>query len=287
MYHRKMTIRFIIKGLDMASKKILVSGCSFTDGALWPELVFSNATIDNIGKAGAGNHYISRSTVSKVIQNHYDKVFILFSGVNRVDLPVPSNIHTANVSKNLKYAQKIDDVIYFFSGGDKWSQQIVKNYKNIKDSDWPEIFSIDDFLNLDDTIKHECIDKQIIKNNEQTMDLEKLLNLTFLINYLRGHESSLSQITYENLLFPILMLEKLNIDYNFGFIYDPFDTNFQSTMGILNKNDPRHKFINWNRYIPIFPLEISMKYNFTDDGFHLNKEGQNFFAKKLIEFGLK
>jgi hypothetical protein len=72
--------------------KILISGCSFTkwpeypDGpnTCWPRYITGHE-ITNIGEAAAGNQYICDSIIQETLQNKYDMVLVMWSGVSRLD----------------------------------------------------------------------------------------------------------------------------------------------------------------------------------------------------------
>jgi hypothetical protein len=72
--------------------KILVSGCSFTKwpeypggpNTCWPGYI-TNHNITNVGEAAAGNQYICDSVIQETLQNDYDMVLVMWSGVSRLD----------------------------------------------------------------------------------------------------------------------------------------------------------------------------------------------------------
>lgn len=79
--------------------KILTSGCSFTQWALypggpntcWPRWLGeldSEYQIKNVGEAAAGNQFICDSVIREIIYNpkeKYDHVLVMWSGVSRLD----------------------------------------------------------------------------------------------------------------------------------------------------------------------------------------------------------
>jgi len=67
--------------------KILTNGCSFTANShykTWPYLLSTDA-LKNIAQHSAGNRWICDSTVAELIENNYDMVLIMWSGLSRVD----------------------------------------------------------------------------------------------------------------------------------------------------------------------------------------------------------
>lgn len=275
-------------------KSVLVSGCSFTANASWPQQIFPGHDIVNLARFAAGNRYISHSVVSHCLRHRPDKVFILFSGINRFDLSLPLNDFTRDLGRQLRYIGIVDEIMYFFGGGDtvlsgdgasdKWTQQLIDNYIRIKDTAWPDIHSIDDFFGLPTAIREECMAQNLCYNGDT---LYSLLENACMINYLTNNQASMSQHTYDHMLYVLNTLQNLDIDYHFGFIHNPFDQTFQRVLGNLDPEDVRYKHVRWDRFIPVFPFEIALRSpQYSDDGFHLNAHGQTVFAQQLLEHGL-
>lgn len=76
--------------------KILISGCSFTQwpespggpNSCWPRYLGeldNNYQITTVGEPAAGNQYISDSVVRATLENDYDMVLVMWSGVSRLD----------------------------------------------------------------------------------------------------------------------------------------------------------------------------------------------------------
>lgn len=71
--------------------KILVSGCSFTEGK-WPHYLANLGYITNVAKAGFGNQYISDSIViNHAIDHTFDLTLVMWSGLTRRDAVVENN----------------------------------------------------------------------------------------------------------------------------------------------------------------------------------------------------
>lgn len=76
--------------------KILISGCSFTQwpqypggpNICWPKHlkhINPEYEITSVAEAAAGNQYISDSIIQGTLQNEYDLVLVMWSGVSRLD----------------------------------------------------------------------------------------------------------------------------------------------------------------------------------------------------------
>jgi hypothetical protein len=260
--------------------RVLVSGCSYTQGAIWPQLVYPGAEIINLGRSGAGNTYISDSIVDAIDKYHdIDQVFVLFSAVNRSDIVVPNTPIIRKFLEEYRYGQVLNNQCYIFSGGDKYTKQILRNYKNIKSETWPEIDNIDDYLSLSYDIRKECQEHKIF--NFDMYGLTGMLQHVMMLNYL-DNKSFLSDKTYLSVKRCIDTLENADIPYQFSFIYNPWNKNLSSQLGILEKHSKLRKQINWDKYVDFTPFEFCLKHQLlADDMFHLSQLGETAWAEKL------
>lgn len=72
--------------------KVLISGCSFSKwpefpggpNICWPRYI-TERQIVNIAEPAAGNQYICDSVIQETLQNRYDMVVVMWSGVSRLD----------------------------------------------------------------------------------------------------------------------------------------------------------------------------------------------------------
>lgn len=75
----------------MQGKNVLVNGCSFSRGPIsWPYHLQKelNFNLVNLALSGAGNKYIHDSTISELSRRSYDRVFIMWTGLQRNDIQV-------------------------------------------------------------------------------------------------------------------------------------------------------------------------------------------------------
>ena len=71
--------------------KILANGCSFSRGpTAWVNHIakWLDADLVNLAQAGAGNTYISRTSMAELQLRSYDLVLIMWSGLERADMQV-------------------------------------------------------------------------------------------------------------------------------------------------------------------------------------------------------
>lgn len=264
------------------SNHIVVSGCSYTEDAVWPKLLFPDSEIANLGKSGAGNRYISESIIRSLDPDDLPNlVFALFSGINRSDVVLPASPGAAALAIDYKYHARVGESIYFFSGGDKYNRQIVDNYNRIKDQNWSKVHCFDDFLELPMHVKQECLDKQIV--SWTGWDVEQMLHCAFVTQYL-SNTNFLQEQTYYAIISLQNCLERYQVPYYFGFVYNPWDRDYQELFGCLDKKNRLYDRVNWDKFINVFPFETGMEFGLLcDDNIHLTPTGQKVWADIVVK----
>ena len=91
--------------------KTLLVGCSFLS-----RLQIENSNIKIIGKAGAGNQVLAQLVYHEVAKSDYDQVCVLWSGINRIDIPIGIDLHQV-LGHKYHFCTDIDDTVWYFSGG--------------------------------------------------------------------------------------------------------------------------------------------------------------------------
>jgi hypothetical protein len=266
--------------------KILVSGCSFTKSQPWPNLLFSpkNYSIKNVAVGEAGNYYISNSVTANL---HYcpDFVFVLWSGLNRNELRVPN----ANIFKkfnqrysNYKTMQVENSLFYLSGGGLDVESGWLAGYNNIKGPDWPEIYTLDDWFNLPQNLKTECLQHKIhLSAANGNENLAEYYHQYFLLQNLVDDQKYRSELTFQNVMNCHNLLEKLNIPYRFSFIYDIFSPYHQRSLGQADKTT-YYDYIDWSKFISLTPYEYGIKNDYLDiDNFHLVNEGYSQWGTEV------
>ena len=122
-------------------KKLIVSGCSFTDKNFesmsspdydcsfpkWPELLANKLNMDcvNLGANGAGNNYIYSTILEEVTRTPKDEIGMVlaaWSQVNREDFQIYANVrpnfsHADKFDKNMVWRNKrigrLGDIFYY------------------------------------------------------------------------------------------------------------------------------------------------------------------------------
>jgi len=226
-------------------KQILVSGCSFTEYAEWPRVLFPDCEIHNTGRIGAGNEYIARSVIDTVTHSTVDYVTILWSGLRRVDLSLSKKLEKTELDQWL-YKGTTKHSVILFSGGD-WTQK----------------------TNIDNLWPHPGLDA-FYKMKYQGKDQNFLIEQSLLWVMLCQMFLEQNNIKY-----------KFSFIYN---PFDP-PLDEPSLGPKIKKNHPYLASINWKNYIDITPLEYAIRCNGLDqDGFHPTQKTMNNWAQSIQHF---
>lgn len=276
----------------MSKKKFLVTGDSYTQGCLWPSVLYEHYNVINVGKAACGSVYMSDSILGEIdLDDPPSHVFVLWGCINRYDVKLPSNKVTDFFLSNKQYFARIKDTCYYFTGGDHYNDIISKNYKNIKSSTWPSVDGVEDYLLLPEWIQKECHDKGIFDFSLYSIDgiVKNFSMLQFPLNQQYLEDQTLySMIHCQN------FLKANNIPYNFSFVADPFSTPMKSVanlidvnkfFGSIQKTNPLNKKIDWSRYILLNPYNFAVAHDYLqDDLMHMTEQGQEKWANAIRKF---
>lgn len=96
---------------------LVVSGCSFIDNDTMPGVLTQYATdhgrnICNLSRGGAGNFYIGQSVLTTI--GRASGVFILWSGLHRIDIALPKQLHAQLKDCNVT---DVGNDLWFHCGG--------------------------------------------------------------------------------------------------------------------------------------------------------------------------
>jgi hypothetical protein len=271
----------------MATKnKILVSGCSFITSKPWTEIVWPDADVTNMAKSGASNRWISDSIISTVdLAEKPDFVFILWSGLNKMDLVLPRSTEVLQLAKQWKFYGELDNCVYLFDGGDHLNWYIEKNYNNIKENRWPEVKNFADFWKLDRPIREQCIQQKLFDFLPvDSNNLESLLASVFSLYRLNENTDFINDVSLRAISECCTFLEYHNIPYRFGFAGDFFADYADSFLikGKIKQSNIHFGRIPWHNYVKLSAYEFGLKHNLiAPDGLHLTDDGILEWAKKL------
>jgi hypothetical protein len=264
--------------------KLLVSGCSYTNNQTWPSFLFApkKYKVVNLGKQGAGNDYIANSVMFNA-DTKPDFVYVLWSGINRTDFRVPnSNIFAKTLVGNYE-STVIGNSRYFLNGhGVNPDKGWLAGYNDIKLPEWPEIASLQDWFDLPEDIKLECLQHKIyLSSHGGKENTAAFCHQYYLTQQLDINREYRSERTFQNLVNCFNMLDKFNIPYRFSFIYDIWNKNEWYGHGVAIK-DKYYNFVDWGKFINLPPYQYGIKYDLlSQDGYHLTDAGMNQWAGEI------
>ena len=140
--------------------KTLILGDSFADQYTteWHPVLFDNYEV--IAKGGVDNNWISRSCVHELLHNKYDYVFVMFTGLHRTSIAMPTD-NVPDYYFSFPITDKPNDLHYIQSGG------FNGTWKNL-DSDFFNIFK-----------------KQYINNNSNFFTNLSMYSVVSTISFLK------------------------------------------------------------------------------------------------------
>jgi len=102
-----------------AMNSVLIAGCSFVGvaaGYLNPAPSINHTRFKFFDAPAAGNRAIAARVRHELFRNSYDHVVVLWSGINRVDVPVSRKTHI-RTPNDYRYVSVMEDWVWYHSGG--------------------------------------------------------------------------------------------------------------------------------------------------------------------------
>ena len=266
--------------------KLLVSGCSYTENASWPKILFGDRVgeILNPAKAGAGNNYISNSVTYHAPAFQPDFVYILWSGINRIELRTSNTNLFRSYGAIARYRQvELGNSIYYLSGHALDPEYgWLAAYNIIKDKSWPEINNLQQWFDLPEKIKKECLNHKIyLSSYGGKENSAAFCNQYFLMQNLVEDRLYQSELTFQNIVNCCNLLEKLRVPYRFSFIYDIWNKNEFRAHGRAMK-EFYYSQIDWTKFIDLPPYNFGVKHDLLgEDDYHLTDEGMTLWAGEI------
>lgn len=195
--------------------KTLLVGCSFVDTLLAQNNPFrSSIDFDQycvLASPGSGNQAIAARTIYQLSQHRYDRVCVLWSGINRVDFPVSKalwDIYSQSSDHGSVCNCVVGSMCWYHSGG-------------------------------------------LLGSGVTSAATPKSVQQFFKTQYLDSDSNSqyLSDLTLLSVIATQSVLEKTNIDYKMAFIYDINRTsNQEHCHGVLNQQSPLCSLVDWQKF---------------------------------------
>ena len=135
------------------TKKVLVSGCSFTVGCgldgeknnpnLWVNQLFDSSIVKNIALAGRNNHSIFVNTIGELMNYDYDLVIVAWSVIPRFNFNVGLETYETLTRLTGDYDININNYITFKK---EWLKKIGDSLLKIHNDHW-DIVSLISYVN--------------------------------------------------------------------------------------------------------------------------------------------
>lgn len=232
----------------------IIVGCSYVWG------IKENNYNNIFGSPGAGNQAIASSALhelSKFNTTHPKNVVILWSGINRIDMPInkiQDELFRSNPREQYPYRTQVGDTVWYHSGGllGSWQADAAD-------------------------INQAC---------------PKPVRDYFHLQYKGSTSRYLTDNSLRNIAGVQGFLESKNINYKMSFIYDIHVTGYQdmleSTCGLVDTSSPYFNLINWDKFENNTPYEWCRDNNLLDDdNWHWSAEGQQRWFSEFIGLDLK
>jgi hypothetical protein len=260
-------------------KNILISGCSYTQpyksarSTHWTTYLFPDQEyqVTNLATGSAGNRYIASSILSNIdLSNKPDYVFVLWSGVRRIDMPFrkeEKNLLDVGILTSSAVAV-VDNVKYFLVSG---NTRMFRSYVD---------FELEGFK----TIEEYNRNKNLIGSDA----LQSIVESYFIGSNGRynveNSDKFCNQLSLESISSVTNFLDNHKIEYNFSFIYNLHsnDLDFAPSFGPIDKQSNYYNHINWDRYIDTTPFEYGVRHDLLNsDNWHLTPEGMCQWADEI------
>ena len=108
--------------------KTLIVGCSYVHKLKFYEQI-NHDKYKIHGSSGAGNQAIASRVIHEISKQQFNQVVVLWSGINRLDMPVPLNLHK---TFDYKFFDIVDNIAWYHSGGIGCSGQSSEAPRKVK-----------------------------------------------------------------------------------------------------------------------------------------------------------
>lgn len=193
--------------------KTLIVGCSFcsTLGEQRPGQWQLHPDITVKATSGTGNRAIAARVAYECSRNHYDRVVVIWTGINRLDTVITRELHETypgawEGNPAYSFCTPLEGSVWYHSGGQAGS--------------W--------------TWDRTC-----------PADIRQI----FKTQYLGADSRYLTDTSLINILYTQCLLEKLGVNYQMSFIYDPFrdysQTRHEHYFGKIDQQSAYYKLVDW------------------------------------------
>jgi hypothetical protein len=233
--------------------RTLLVGCSFLD----------TLNIDNghpinsnkytvLARPGAGNQSMAAQTIHEVCRKQYDQVVVIWSGINRVDVPISAQLgkHYQAHSKEYLFQWQIGHMSWYNSGG---------------------------MLGI--SVQDSSRTPKVIKN---------FLRSQYLIETDLNHY--LTELSLLSIVSTQAVLNQHKIPYQMGFIYDVQSTKhdkFEHCHGTIDQQNPLYHAVDWTKFTDhTAPYAWARDQNRLKDGYHPTRDAMIDWFRLVMNIDL-
>lgn len=240
--------------------KTLIVGCSFVERLSYrlnsTDLRINGKKYQILASSGSGNQAIAARTIYQLSQTEYDRVIIVWSGINRLDFPISQELdrtYPPNSENNWVSKCGIGSMVWYHSGG-------------------------------------------ILGSGPGPLTATpKPLKQFFQTQYLGTESGSryLTDLSLMSILSTQAVLERANIPYQMAFIYDtqrsiPGEQE-EHSHGIMDTTSPLYPMINWQKFTRFeSPYEWAKRLNkLEEDQYHPTRNAMIDWFKLAMDIDLQ
>jgi hypothetical protein len=235
------------------TNRLLLAGDSWMDRRTWYKEIFDSEQVTNLAVMGSGNKYIADSVISHIAMGHeVDHVLVSWSGLNRIDIPLPLGVSTTFADKDSQrrstWASK-----YSANNTAPWRDRQFK-------------------LKIEDPLVRLMYQEK----GYVTVKNQALLNVVNLQNFLKA-----KGIPY---LFCFLY-DYTNADFDHNHLTGESDVGAFSTLGSVPKSHPMLAEIDRRFCMTPTGLDwaLAQEQDHFADPVHLSEEGYHAWARAMMD----
>ena len=230
--------------------RTLIVGCSFVQNL---QVDKESARYLVRGTSGAGNQSIAARVMYECSRESFNRVIVIWSGVNRLDMPVAKDLHDtfprgSHGYPSYAFYTRMDPVVWYHSGGAYLSGT-----------------------------SEEC---------------PAPVRSYFKTQYLAATPRYLTDLTLQSIMATQGFLTQQGIPYDMAWIYDvdePYtDESIEPGCGQLDRSSPFNHLVDWTKFSTARPIfEHCRDCGQLEDGFHPNQSCIIPYLNQLFQIDLE
>ena len=231
---------------------LLVGGHSWTSGKDWINEIYDHTKITNLSYPGAGNKYIADSVMEYLVNDRsVTQVFICWSGLVRIDIPLPKKVRPQ--WHDIYTKGQTTNSTYYTNDMAPWRD---KNSKLRIENDMVRLM-------------YQEKDYRSVKN-------QSLVSMINLQNFLK-----INRVDYRF----CFMYDYTNKDFDHNHLTTESKFDGFSTLGSIDKDNGFLNQLDGNFVLDPAGLDWALRQNedLLEDSIHLTNDGYRKWAKELLK----